>query len=79
MIAPARPPLAPPDIDHELLTADETIRYLRLDTDDRDAHERLRSLHRYQGLPRLKRGRLILYRRSDVDAWLAGEHGGRRR
>ena len=77
MIAPARPP-APSDVDHELMTADETIRYLRLDTDDRDPHERLRSLARYQHLPRLKRGRLILYRRADIDRWLAGD-GGRRR
>lgn len=78
MIAPARldaPPTAePPD----LMTVGETIVYLRLDVDGRDAHERLRSLVRYQGLPRLKRGRLILYRRADIDAWLSGETSGRR-
>lgn len=68
MIAPARLDDPP-----ELMTAAETIAYLRLDADDRDAAERLRSLTRYQGLPRLKRGRLILYRRSAVDAWLDGE------
>jgi hypothetical protein len=68
MIAPARH-----DVDHELMTAAETIAYLRLDTDERDPVERLRSLTRYQRLPRLRRGRLVLYRRSEVDAWLEGE------
>lgn len=77
MIAPARP-IAPPAALPDLMTADEAIRYLRLDADDRDPAERLRSLTRYQGLPRLKRGRLILYRRSEVDAWLNGERAKRK-
>jgi excisionase family DNA binding protein len=56
----------------ELLTAAETIGYLRLDTDDRDPAERLRNLVRRQRLPCIRRGRLFLFRKSAVDAWLDG-------
>jgi excisionase family DNA binding protein len=58
----------------ELLTRAEIIEYLRLDTDDRNAAERLRNLIRRQGLPFLKRGRLFLFRKSAVDAWLNGNY-----
>lgn len=74
MMAPARLDVAPPTAEpRDLMTADETVIYLRLDADDRNGKERLRSLIRYQGLPRLKRGRLILFSRSQVLAWLAGK------
>jgi hypothetical protein len=62
----------------ELMTAAETIAYLRLDVDERDATERLRNLIRRQRLPVLRRGRLQLFRRAEIDAWLAGEASGRR-
>lgn len=62
----------------ELMTAPETIAYLRLDADDRDPAERLRNLIRRQRLPVLRRGRLQLFRRSEVDAWLAGDRNARR-
>jgi hypothetical protein len=55
----------------ELLTAQETIRYLRLDADERDPVERLRTLIRRQRLPVIRRGRLQLFRRSAIDDWLA--------
>jgi Helix-turn-helix domain len=55
----------------DLLTRDETINYLRLDVDDRNPKERLRNLVRRQGLPEIKKGKLRLYRRSAVDAWLS--------
>jgi excisionase family DNA binding protein len=54
------------------MTDAETIAYLRLDADGRDPAERLRNLVRRQGLPVIRRGRLRLFRRSDVDAWLDG-------
>lgn len=63
---------------HELLTADETIRYLRLDADERNPAERLRTLIRRQGLPAIRRGRLLLFRRTALDAWLDRERYGRR-
>jgi excisionase family DNA binding protein len=55
-----------------LMTADETIRYLRLDVDQRDPKERLRNLIRWHRLPRIRRGRLLLFRKAAVDAWLDG-------
>jgi hypothetical protein len=56
----------------ELPTADETIRYLRLDSDHRDPAERLRNLVRRQRLPMIRRGRLQLFRRSAIDVCLDG-------
>lgn len=58
-----------------LMTAAETIIYLRLNTDDRDAAERLRNLIRFQRLPVIRRGRLMLFRRTAVDEWLQGKAG----
>jgi hypothetical protein len=57
-----------------MMTADETITYLRLADDDRDPAERLRNLVRRQGLPLVKRGKLRLFRRAAVDAWLDGNY-----
>lgn len=68
--APSVQPDGPP-----LLTATETIAYLRLDADERDPAERLRNLIRRQRLPCIRRGRLLLFRRAAVDAWL--DTGGR--
>lgn len=62
----------------ELLTAEEVITYLRLDTGRGNPAERLRSLIRRQQLPVLKRGHVIRFRRSEIDAWLAGERIVRR-
>jgi hypothetical protein len=62
----------------ELLTRDEAIAYLRLDADNRDPNERLRNLVRRQGLPMIRRGRLQLFRRAAVDAWLDGERFSRK-
>ncbi len=56
----------------ELLTAAEAIKYLRLDVDQRHPGERLRNLYRRQGLPVCKRGKLLLFRKSAIDAWLDG-------
>jgi hypothetical protein len=53
-----------------LMTADETMAYLRLNVDERDPAERLRNLVRRQRLPDIRRGKLQLFRRSAVDAWL---------
>jgi hypothetical protein len=57
-----------PDV--PLLTAEETIEYLRLGVDARDPAERLRNLIRRQKLPVIHRGRLMLFRRSALDEWL---------
>jgi hypothetical protein len=62
----------------ELLTPADVIAYLRLDADGRDPGERLRNLVRRQGLPMIRRGRLQLFRRSAIDAWLDGERDGRK-
>ncbi|HQU42547.1 MAG: hypothetical protein B7Z67_11580 [Acidiphilium sp. 21-60-14] len=75
MIAPAIP-----DSLRDLLSVPEAIDYLRLATLPGDARERLRTLTRRQGLPYIKRGKTLWFRRAAVDAWLeAAEHGGRRR
>ncbi len=62
-------------VQRELMTAAEVIDYLRLDVLSKNPTEKLRSLIRRQGLPAKKRGRLRLFRRSQVDAWLDGENG----
>ncbi len=62
-----------------LLTPDEAICYLRLDSDKRQAKERLRNLIRRQGLPVIRRGRLQLFRRAAIDDWLDGNQHGRRK
>jgi excisionase family DNA binding protein len=54
----------------DLMTTTEAIVYLRLNADDRDPTERLRNLIRRQGLPQIRRGKLRLFRRSAIDAWL---------
>ena len=59
-------PFVPP----EVMTADEVIRYLRLDVDGRDPAERLRNLIRRQGLPDVRRGRLQVFVKAAVDRWL---------
>jgi hypothetical protein len=61
-----RRPFVPP----EMLTQEDLIRYLRLDVDDRAPAERLRNLIRHQGLPVVRRGRLLLFRKTAVDNWL---------
>ena len=66
LLAWADRPFVPP----EVMTAEDTIRYLRLDVDDRDPAERLRNLVRRQGLPMVRRGRLLLFRKAAVDQWL---------
>lgn len=53
----------------QMLTADEAIAYLRLNVDGRDPHERLRNLIRRQRLPCIRRGKLMLFRRTSIDAW----------
>lgn len=57
----------------ELMTPEEAARYLRLDAKDGDPAERLRNLVRRQRLPTCGRGRLRLFRKSAVDAWLDGD------
>lgn len=64
--AEADRPFVPP----EIMTAEETIHYLRLDVDGRDPGERLRNLVRRQGLPMTRRGRLQVFRKTAVDQWL---------
>ncbi len=57
---------------NDLMTRDEQIVYLRLDADRAGRPmDKLRSLSRRHGLPRVKRGRLQLFSRSAVDAWLS--------
>ena len=69
---PAETPVPP------IMNADDLITYLRLDAKQGDAHERLRNLIRRQKLPVIKRGKLQLFRRASVDAWLAaGERGAK--
>lgn len=58
------------DTQPTMLTEAETIEYLRLNVDERDPAERLRNLVRRQRLPCVKRGRLTLFRRTAIDAWL---------
>ncbi|MFO0897588.1 MAG: hypothetical protein U0836_09220 [Pirellulales bacterium] len=65
--------------DQPYLTADECVVYLRLDVGGDNPRERLRNLVRRQGLPVLKRGRLQLFAREAVDAWLRGERFGSKR
>jgi excisionase family DNA binding protein len=60
----------------ELMTRDELIGYLKLDAEAGDVAERVRNLIRRHGLPVLRCGRLQRFRRSHVDAWLAGERFG---
>ncbi len=63
--------------DHdELMTRDELIGYLKLDAEGGDPTERVRNLIRRHGLPVLRCGRLLRFRRSHVDQWLAGERFG---
>jgi hypothetical protein len=59
-------PFVPP----EVMTAEDTIRYLRLGVDNRDPAERLRNLVRRQGLPVVRRGRLLVFRKTAIDQWL---------
>ena len=59
-------PFLPP----EMLTQEDLIRYLRLDVDERNPVERVRNLIRHQGLPVIRRGRLLLFRKSALDEWL---------
>jgi hypothetical protein len=66
LLAWADRPFVPP----EVMTAGDAIRYLRLDVDDRDPAERLRNLVRRQGLPVVRRGRLLVFRKTSVDQWL---------
>ena len=42
----------------------------RVTIDDRDPAERLRNLVRRQGLPVVRRGRLLVFRKAAVDQWL---------
>jgi hypothetical protein len=63
----------------ELMTAPELIAYLRLDSDDRDAIWRLRNLIRGHRLPVIRRGRLQLFRKSAIDAWLEAKPPNGRR
>lgn len=58
-------------IDTPLLTSKEVADYLRVDA------EQLRNLIRRHGLPVIKRGRLLRFRKSAIDKWLAaGESAG---
>jgi excisionase family DNA binding protein len=66
------------DWDDDLLTLLEVIELLRLDADGGDAKERLRNLIRRQGLPVIRAGRFVRFRRGDVEAWLEGKRRGRR-
>jgi len=59
-------PFVPP----EMMTQEDLIRYLRLGVDDRDPVERVRNLIRHQRLPVIRRGRLLLFRKTAVDEWL---------
>lgn len=60
------------------MNADDVIAYLRLDAQPGNARERLRNLVRRQRLPVCKKGKLQLFRRASVDAWLAaGERGAK--
>jgi hypothetical protein len=59
-------PFVPP----EMMTQEDLIRYLRLDVDERNPVERVRNLIRRQGLPVVRRGRLLLFRKAAVDQWL---------
>jgi hypothetical protein len=61
---------AAPFVPPELMTQEDLIRYLRLDVDERDPVERVRNLIRYQGLPVIRRGRLLLFRKAAIDEWL---------
>lgn len=58
-------------MDGDLMNPAEAIAYLRLNAEPGNASEKLRNLCRRQQLPHFKRGRLILFSRSAVDAWLA--------
>jgi excisionase family DNA binding protein len=70
-MAPARQPAATNGRSaNELMSVAEVIDYLRLANLPGDPRERLRTLRRRQRLPYIKKGRLFLFRRSDVDAWL---------
>jgi hypothetical protein len=55
-----------------LMVEGELISYLRLDADTRNPRDRLRNLIRRQGLPVIRRGRLQLFRKTNIDAWLDG-------
>lgn len=59
-----------PESEATYLTESEAIAYLRLNIDGRDPKERLRNLVRRQGLPRVRKGKVILYPRQKIDEWL---------
>jgi hypothetical protein len=61
-----------------LLTPAELIVYLRLDAAGGNVAERLRNLIRRQSLPVIRQGRLQLFRRAAVEAWLDAGQRGRR-
>ncbi len=70
------------NIQSEFLTKPEVIELLRLGCNGRNASEQLRNLIRRNGLPVIRRGGLLLFRRSAIDAWLdEGQrgHSARRR
>jgi hypothetical protein len=54
----------------EILTKEDVIRLLRLDDGGGNAGERLRNLVRRQGLPVVRVGRMIRFRRSAIEKWL---------
>jgi len=68
-----------PDRQPLLLTPDEVIQLLRLDDGAGDAKERLRNLIRRQGLPVVRAGRLVRFRRTDVECWLDAKTRGLQR
>ncbi len=60
-----------------LMNDEDLIRYLRLNNRP-NPPEAVRNLIRRHKLPDLKRGHLRLFRRTDVDAWLASSDRPRR-
>lgn len=57
----------------EVLTAEETCRYFRLDEDEQTEKQQKETLYRYRSMNRLKGvqvGRKVVYRRIDLEAFL---------
>ena len=68
-----------PDPERPILTPEEVIQFLRLDDGAGKPKERLRNLIRRQGLPVVRVGRLVRFRRTDVENWLDTKTRGVRR
>lgn len=63
----------------DLMTREQVATYLQLDERGGNVAERLRNLVRFHRLPMHKRGGIVRFRKSEIDAWLADDRAQKRR